>query len=819
MGMLLLGGRQRQYAQGMGATDGDGFVTSFPLSPTAGSIPTQPTVVLGWVGDGVTIGTTGDQLTVTNWTLNGQPGLVTVGQKLWRNTGTYAGTVLAQTRQDSGDGPGKRGLYTLDTTGSLPNNSQLQANIGARQYFCNTASGDNINYNGLSPYPGYRMNGTGENYQYGATGQGSADAAYGPFESYCPAYAKLRPFTTSATNVYNQSAVQIFLAEGQTFYEGRALFTGSLAGTAVLTVATGSVTSGFVEAGLFLNFTGMTGSPRILNQLTSSEPGGVRGGGGTYTITTTANNTGGDVSMYGTPTDALGTNGLDYISGESVAYPICWQSYNLSDPLNTALHGRAVYPNRPRIIPFDLPTTFTCSISGQTLTIDSGTIVGPPPLVSGTACGQYLTGSGIEPNTFLTTGSSLTWGLNVGYTKGPTFAASIGGTGTGFRSFATGRSDYPEFDASPTTNQPLQGQWVWRGVDFTGIYDSGNSFSPAGWNILVENCVGLNVSMGSGGTPSGTSTKQKSLSNIIYRHTSMGTCWSNRSGVGFSGFGSGYANNLYLEDCILFQGGWKPDLDGRQACRAVGTQVGTALTVSSVTAGSIQIGQLASYGTNNYVQSGSHPNWVMSQSISNSGNFLTYTSGGGAPNALTHNWYAAHGGFNVVGRRNMIIDGSASGVSGRGHLQCYHNVLIDNPLHFVGGNSSNSAPTFVAKFTADVASGVLTVSAINDALYNDAGIIYPSRSTLLKGANVPAASVSASSSSSVITISSTTVSGFAVGQIVYANGGEAGIFPLGTISSLGTAQAVMAPTIYPATQRPPTAVIAQWRLSCLRSRH
>ena len=50
---------------------------------------------------------------------------------------------------------------------------------GAKQVWVNTATGS-PSFNGLSPYPGYELNGAGPNYQVGATGPGAPNGAFGP---------------------------------------------------------------------------------------------------------------------------------------------------------------------------------------------------------------------------------------------------------------------------------------------------------------------------------------------------------------------------------------------------------------------------------------------------------------------------------------------------------------------------------------------------------------------------------------------------------------------------------------------------------------
>jgi hypothetical protein len=80
---------------------------------------------------------------------------------------------------------------------------------GALQVWVDNVQGD-PSYNGLSPYPGFMMNGTGANQQVGATGPGAANAAYGPKTTYADA---LNSVSSTMEGIGNQ----FFFAEGQTF--------------------------------------------------------------------------------------------------------------------------------------------------------------------------------------------------------------------------------------------------------------------------------------------------------------------------------------------------------------------------------------------------------------------------------------------------------------------------------------------------------------------------------------------------------------------------------------------------------------------------
>ncbi len=99
-----------------------------------------------------------------------------------------------------------QGMGTTDASGfvvSFP----LQS--GALQMWVDTAQGSPA-YNGLSPYPGFMLNGTGPDQQSGATGPGPANAAYGPKSAYADALNSVPPTSEGVGHHF-------FFAEGQTF--------------------------------------------------------------------------------------------------------------------------------------------------------------------------------------------------------------------------------------------------------------------------------------------------------------------------------------------------------------------------------------------------------------------------------------------------------------------------------------------------------------------------------------------------------------------------------------------------------------------------
>lgn len=80
---------------------------------------------------------------------------------------------------------------------------------GGLQLWIDTMQGSAA-YNGLSPYPGFMMNGSGPNQQSGATGPGPANVAYGPKSTYADALNSIPGNTEGIGH-------QFFFAEGQTF--------------------------------------------------------------------------------------------------------------------------------------------------------------------------------------------------------------------------------------------------------------------------------------------------------------------------------------------------------------------------------------------------------------------------------------------------------------------------------------------------------------------------------------------------------------------------------------------------------------------------
>ena len=62
------------------------------------------------------------------------------------------------------------------------------------------------------------------------------------------------------------------------------------------------------------------------------------------------------------------------------------------------------------------------------------------------------------------------------------------------------------------------------------------------------------------------------------------------------------------------------------------------------------------------------------------------------PDIFKQGLYMSYGATDQsICRRCVIVDNSASGLSGRGSILAYHNVLIDNPIQMVAGGSVNGA--------------------------------------------------------------------------------------------------------------------------------
>lgn len=172
-----------------------------------------------------------------------------------------------------------QGMGTTDASGFVayfPLRSQ-----GAKQVWVNTATGS-ASYNGLSPYPGYQMNGSGVNYQNGASGPGAPNAIFGPKDSYTNAVNSVYPTLPAG------EGNQFFFAEGQYF---------------------------------------------VINKL-----------------------------LYG----------IMYYNGIGATYPVCFQSYDPTDPLNVTKHGRAGTGSQGPRPKFGLAGTGVWPYNGRGDAVDYG---------------------------------------------------------------------------------------------------------------------------------------------------------------------------------------------------------------------------------------------------------------------------------------------------------------------------------------------------------------------------------------------------------------------------------------------------------------
>lgn len=108
-----------------------------------------------------------------------------------------------------------QGMGVTDLTGRVIN---FPLQVNGIQIWVDGVNGDDTLYNGYSPYPGERLNGTLNNgtasntYQAGATGSGGTLTGYGPKKTLNAALA-LMPSNARATSTGNQ----LFAAKGSTY--------------------------------------------------------------------------------------------------------------------------------------------------------------------------------------------------------------------------------------------------------------------------------------------------------------------------------------------------------------------------------------------------------------------------------------------------------------------------------------------------------------------------------------------------------------------------------------------------------------------------
>ena len=391
------------------------------------------------------------------------------------------------------------------------------------QLWCDAENG-NDNYNGLSPYPGFQMNGTGTNLQFGATGKGKAAAAYGPKKTFFAAYAIIKNDQSSRVGH------QMFLAQGQSFYEGAS------------------------------------------------------------------------------------TASMIYRSGFSVQFPYCIQSYDPTDPLNLAKHGRATGTDRPK-----LATTVKAGV-GQTYTVIAFYAIDNP-----------------KP--------------------------------------------------SGTSAMP-RGNFVIRGISFDSGTADGCQISWVGnpYNVLFENCTFPGCGLGLGSSNPAANAK-----NVIFRHCAISGDYSS-AGAHSAGIGTGHVDGLVIEDCIVYHAGWPIGSDRQQAL-FTGALKGNTLTISGPVTGQIAVGQtLGGIGVGAAtITAGSGRTWTFNGGAQNVTIRTMITTVPSGPDIYKQGLYMSWGSTDQsICRRCVIVDNSASGLSGRGNLLAYHNVLIDNPVQMVAGGSVNS---------------------------------------------------------------------------------------------------------------------------------
>ena len=179
---------------------------------------------------------------------------------------------------------------------------------------------------------------------------------------------------------------------------------------------TGTATNLFLPNAT-ISGTGITGSPTIVKQLTSTLANNVAGGAGTYQISSSQT-----VSSSITITSLYGTMTLTSVTSSTYAAP--------GQPLSaTGISANTT-------ISAALDANFTGYISGTTLTISSGPFAGPHGLTGTIAAGQVLRGYKVQPGTIIAAGSGSSWTVSISQTVGtsgnPLPMYSGGSTGTYF---------------------------------------------------------------------------------------------------------------------------------------------------------------------------------------------------------------------------------------------------------------------------------------------------------------------------------------------------------------------------------------------------
>jgi len=303
----------------------------------------------------------------------------------------------------------------------------LSPNNSAAQYFVDTVNGDNGtqgggNFNGLSPCPGHPLNGTGPNFQIGATNcSATSNSAYGPFNTVMMAYHQI------PSNGANRVGNQILMAQGQSFYEGGANVVANFNGTSTVVIT--RVISGQVALGQLITSAGVPISRTITGFVS-----GTYGGAGTYTL-----NNGTSMPTANNQFALLTLNdSWTFRSGESIQYPFVWQSYDNTGAasgsgaaaLNLATQGRATGANRPILASTVQTVEFTGAISGNTATITPN---GSTGTVNGTLLpGMIWNSPSVIAGTWLianlqNAASAVVGNAGSGYTTGTQTLTVVGG--------------------------------------------------------------------------------------------------------------------------------------------------------------------------------------------------------------------------------------------------------------------------------------------------------------------------------------------------------------------------------------------------------
>ena len=240
------------------------------------------------------------------------------------------------------------------------------------------------------------------------------------------------------------------------------------------------------------------------------------------------------------------------------------------------------------------------------------------------------------------------------------------------------------------TSSVPRGNFAIRGINFSsGTADyCGVSWVGNPYNVLFENCIFTGCGLGVGSSNPAANAK-----NVIFRHCAISGNYSS-AGAHSAGVGTGHVDGLVIEDCIVYHCGWPIGSD-RQEALFTGVLKGNTLSISGLIKGKgIVVGQtLAGIGVGAAkITAGSGSSWTFdgaAQNVTSRTMITTILSG---PDIFKQGLYMSYGATDQsICRRCVIVDNSASGLSGRGSVLAYHNVLIDNPVQMVAGGSVNGA--------------------------------------------------------------------------------------------------------------------------------